>query len=291
MLPKIRGIFATFAMLVTGGVAVADELDWMENLPDDTPLSQITIPGTHNSAALREPFPGTAKCQTLTLTQQLKAGVRFLDIRCRHSGDQFQIFHGPIDQKLSFADCLAELLKFLKAHPSETIVVSIKGESTPKNNTRPFLDTFKSYLKPEHWWIKDTLPTLGLARGKLILLRRFQSKKPLGIPATDWKNNSHHSTKKLVIQDIYQPKDTNTKWQAILKNIASKDRKKLHLNFTSGYLKNRLGIPDIKRVSNPINKRLTGYLATAPHRPHGILVLDFITPELASSIIRLNQAK
>ena len=41
---------------------------WMSRLADDISLSDLNIPGTHNSAARYEPFPQTAKCQSLSLT-------------------------------------------------------------------------------------------------------------------------------------------------------------------------------------------------------------------------------
>ena len=63
---------------------------WMSRLADDISLSDLNIPGTHNSAARYEPFPKTAKCQRLSLTAQLQAGVRFFDIRCHHKKDLFQ---------------------------------------------------------------------------------------------------------------------------------------------------------------------------------------------------------
>ena len=44
---------------------------WMSQLSDRVSLASLNIPGTHNSAALQEPFPKTAKCQTLSITEQL----------------------------------------------------------------------------------------------------------------------------------------------------------------------------------------------------------------------------
>jgi 1-phosphatidylinositol phosphodiesterase len=38
-------------------------------------LSQITIPGTHDAGATREPLAGTAKTQTLSMAEQLEMGA------------------------------------------------------------------------------------------------------------------------------------------------------------------------------------------------------------------------
>ena len=60
--------------------------DWMSAVNDSLKLSAISIPGTHDSGARYDPplLSGTAKCQDLTIREQLNAGTRFLDIRCRH---------------------------------------------------------------------------------------------------------------------------------------------------------------------------------------------------------------
>jgi 1-phosphatidylinositol phosphodiesterase len=60
---------------------------WMANIPDDTLLSNITVPGTHDSCAESNiPFVRT---QYLSITKQMEAGLRFLDLRVRvHSDGQ-----------------------------------------------------------------------------------------------------------------------------------------------------------------------------------------------------------
>ena len=260
----------------------------MKSLPDDLVLASLTIPGTHNSAALHEPFPGTATCQSLSLKEQLEAGVRFFDLRCRHVNDRFHLYHGPIDQKLSFAEALKTFEEFLKTEPKEFLLISIQGAAKASKTTRDFEATFKDSINPKKWWLKSPHPSTGEARGKMILIRRFDSKAALGISATNWKSNRHHSTKQLVIQDHFQPKTPTEKWKAIEGLFAMKEPEKLHLNFTSGYLKGSFGIPQIQAVSDPINRKLKNYVTTAEHRPHGVLALDFITPNLAKAIWQLN---
>lgn len=261
--------------------------DWMRKLPDATPLTKITLPGTHNTVALHEPIPGVAACQSLKLAQQLDSGVRYLDLRCRHLNNKLHLYHGIIDQHLTFADALVTIEAHLKKHPSETIILSITEERRAKKNTRPFLTTLKTHLNAKNCWLKDTLPSLGQARGKMILLRRFRTDEKFGIPATNWKSNTGHSTKLLHIQDHFHPANIDQKWRAIEKTFKIKPSKKLLLNFTSGYLDTSFAI-SITKLSTPINKKLTTYLSTAKKRPHGIIITDFITPEISQAIISLN---
>ena len=282
-------VFCLLLCVLGSGQALGGEpAHWMKGLPDDTSLCELAIPGTHNTAALYEPLDGTARCQSLTISEQLKIGVRFLDLRCRHVQDEFHLYHGIINQKLTFAACLVELEKFLTAHPSETIIVSINETSGAKENTRSFPDTFKESIKNKNWWLKEKLPKLGEARGKLILLRRFKSKIALGIPATNWRSNQLHQTKQLIIQDYFSPKNADEKWKAVENAFKVKNQAKLKLNFCSGYLKGKFGLPNILKISNPVNKKLGNYLPKVKHFDGSIVILDFVTPELANAILRLN---
>lgn len=120
---------------------------WMGSVADNTNLAALSIPGTHDSGARTEPVSGTAKCQNLSIREQLDAGTRFLDIRCRHIGDAFAIHHGSIYQNLNFTDVLTACYSFLAANPTETIVMCVKEEYDPTNNTRTFEQTFDSYTQ------------------------------------------------------------------------------------------------------------------------------------------------
>ena len=265
--------------------------NWLSNLPDDTALQTLHIPGTHNSAALFEPLPGTAKCQSLSIAEQLSAGVRFLDIRCRHQNDRFDLYHGMANQKQTFALLQQTLTQFLETNPGETLIVSVQETSGSRNNTRTFTETFLDYQKlaPELWSEVSTVPTLGQVRGRMVLLRRFRSPQPIGIPATNWNSNSIHTTELLLIQDHFKVQKLETKWRKIQQLWAtqSKHPELLALNFTSGY---RAGVlPDITTVSNHIHPRLDTKLTSTP-TPPSVLILDHITPEFASTIYQLNLA-
>ena len=95
--------------LLAGCIAGGDPADWMAGAADARLLSELSIPGTHDSGAQYEPYPGLSKNQDLTIAQQLAAGVRYLDIRCRNVDDRFSIYHGSIDQGQTFDDVLATL--------------------------------------------------------------------------------------------------------------------------------------------------------------------------------------
>ncbi len=268
--------------------------NWMADIVGNTRLSQITIPGTHNSGARFETVPGTAKCQSATIPEQLNFGVRFLDIRCRHVHDSFAIHHGPVFQHMTFTDVLNDITAFLKANPSETVILSVKEEYTAANNTRSFADTFASHIaaNPNIWSRSGGLPTLDAVRGKIELLRRFAASTPMGIDASHWPDNTSFLANNLSVQDWYQVSDNSTKWTQVAKALSSaasdNNADILHLNFTSGYKPGLFNLPAITTVSDAIHPKLAAQLAVNPSGHYGCILLDFADTKLCQLIYRKN---
>jgi 1-phosphatidylinositol phosphodiesterase len=71
--------------------ALPSQSSWMSTLDDQTPLNHLSIPGTHASAGRVQHLP--YQSQTLTLRQQLDAGVRFLDFAVREQGNDVFVYH------------------------------------------------------------------------------------------------------------------------------------------------------------------------------------------------------
>ncbi|SKA37317.1 1-phosphatidylinositol phosphodiesterase [Chitinophaga eiseniae] len=285
--------------LANSNATVAFSLNnWMGSIANERNLAAISIPGTHDSGARFEPIGGTAKCQDLTIAQQLDAGIRFLDIRCRHIGDAFAIHHGSIYQNLNFNDVVTACYAFLNANPTETIIMCVKEEYDPTNNTRSFEQTFDSYTaqQPGKWYLSSSIPNLGDVRGKIVLLRRFgASSTPKGIEATNWADNTtftiNNSNSTLRVQDQYQVPDNNTKWTNIthlLSEAKTGNAATLYINFTSGYKPLIFGIPSITTVSNAINPQVNSYFTSNTQGRYGILPMDFATSGRNNLIISTN---
>lgn len=287
------GVIAAILVFLTEALR-ADGGDWMRGIDGGRSLAAMSIPGTHDAGARFEPVTGTAKCQELTISQQLAAGVRFLDIRCRHRGDSFRIHHGAVDQRMDFTEVQDEVFDFLRRHPGETVIMSVKEEHRPEKNTRGFTATFEALIAPHQagWWLGNQVPRLREVRGKVVLFRRFRSERKIGIDATDWPDNTRFEKGLLRVQDRYRVPEVGGKWQAVEAMLleAGKGAKgRLTLNFTSGYVPRAFGIPDIRAVSGPVNQKLAEHLRKHPGTSTGVVVMDFITPELASAIYRRNR--
>lgn len=147
--------------------------NWMSYLDGNKKISELTIPGTHDTmtytitkglikglpnealegilASLITNFPlgplslasivaveviyRCTNCQTLTLQGQLEAGIRFLDIRLRKEGNKLEAFHGGIRLHINFDEIQDVCINFLNANPEETIIVSIKNDDQKQENT------------------------------------------------------------------------------------------------------------------------------------------------------------
>ncbi len=284
-----------------GGSSAPSDPGWMAQLPDTASLAQLSIPGTHESAALYEPLAGTAKCQNLTLAQQLELGVRYFDIRCRDISDAFAIYHGPEDEMQTFDQVLATMFDFLAKHPTEAVLMEIKEEYTEENVTQSFEATFDGYVAqhPERWYLDAAAPTLGDARGKLALVRRFAATSlPLGIDATGWQDDTTFTlttaAATLRVEDAYMVTTDDAKWTAITAALtaaraADASDPTLFLTYTSGYqLKD--GIPNVPSVYTVIDPMLETYLEDpgAAHAHLGVIAMDMVDGGHASHIIATN---
>lgn len=110
---------------------------WMRDIPDDAPVTALSIPGTHNSCSV-DGLLGFGKTQNLDLADQLNAGIRFLDIRLAHYQNNLFAHHDIVHMGKSYADVLAACSSFLKQHPSEAVIMSVKDEERFDRNLGRF---------------------------------------------------------------------------------------------------------------------------------------------------------
>jgi hypothetical protein len=223
--------------------------EWMADLPDSLPISAISVPGTHETMAR---FGGPApRCQTLTLEQQLNAGLRAFDIRPRHIADVFAIHHKAYFQNAYFGnDVLQVFIDFLAAHPSETIFMRAKREYNVADVTRSFGATFAWYMASYGhavWQTDDptTYPTLGEVRGKIVILQQCRADENDDLPCDGGMfapvKSYGFPWSALSIQDDYVVYWThasmNGKWENIRQQLllaATSDPSTMFVNFTSG---------------------------------------------------------
>lgn len=74
-------------LLGSFSMAKADKFTqhWMQYLPDDMQISQINMPGTHDSGTRYVEYSDVAKCQSRSIPEQMDDGIRVFDIRCHYN--------------------------------------------------------------------------------------------------------------------------------------------------------------------------------------------------------------
>ncbi|EGV66397.1 phosphatidylinositol-specific phospholipase C [Yamadazyma tenuis] len=276
---------------------------WMKEVNDDTSIGKLSIPGTHNSAACHTALP-SVQCQGESVTDQLKHGVRFLDIRCGKlflkEGDEakdLQVIHGKFPVKIPFpeklTDVLEEVYDFVGDNDSETVIVSLKQEGTDdwNNDDDEFANCiWDRYINKnkDKWYLENNIPRLQDARGKVILFRRFGLKNQdkensFGFDAHTWKYNTTNDDRgTFAVQDFCELEDASAiekkvdyvadfAKNAIEYNSSNSDPK-LFVNFGSGAnFFNTECWPEKVAI-----KMSDGHIDKHFGKGNGVIVLDYV---------------
>lgn len=192
---------------------------WMKEFSDDTSLSALSIPGTHNSPTYHKALP-SVRCQAVSPREQLENGVRFFDIRVQPQNpsdaknDELNLVHGVFPISLTgpkkFRGLLNQVREFLKENPSETVIFSLKregaGDATDQQLSQILRDHYIGSANSEavnNWYTDPRVPQLGQVRGKIIIMRRFALSERIlsewqgrgwGLNAENWAYNTPDCT-------------------------------------------------------------------------------------------------
>jgi len=268
---------------------------WMGHVPDSFYLSQITIPGTHDAGADKHtshvgwPEWHYVICQDFDISNQMKLGVRWFDIRLYyHSGGDLSVHHSKYYLHKNFDDVIMYAKDFLKDHHKETIILMIKQEYSSVSDHSFGEAVYKRFEKHglEHFYLEDKMPTLGEVRGKIYIVRRFHNKlgKPCGTFVW-WPDNTkgsynHYGKIGIYAQDHYSlhTVSTDTKYNEVVSTIKkahdNTDHNRFYLNFVSG---ERVPEETLWETADKINYRVEDYLdGHAKHWLHcGVIMINF----------------
>jgi 1-phosphatidylinositol phosphodiesterase len=177
----------------------------MARYPDSTPLAQLNIPGTHDSAtwnydakaqarlapvaalAGATVYPRQAdRTQRRSMANALEAGVRFFDLRFAPdvTGVRLVFWHasGLLSETATLEDVLFGFFAWLDSHPTETVLLSLKiedmtwGSQDPSSLvTQMQLYELLTGAAARRYILQASgvLGQLGAARGKAVVVRRF----------------------------------------------------------------------------------------------------------------------
>ncbi|KKF95516.1 1-phosphatidylinositol phosphodiesterase [Ceratocystis platani] len=248
---------------------------WMGTIADDTPLSSLSIPGTHNS-------------MTYSLTSKLKRSQNV-----------------PLDKQLaggiSLKDVWETMFDFLQNNPSEAIVLRIQKGGIFDSSTTfatafdnqfyssvSFVQRSSKFIYSEGVDGVSTIPTLGKLRGKIFILQDFET-DPVGRHGLPWNSrtvSNYHS--KFSFGTMF----SDMKWDNIKAHFSEplpKDSNQLRITYTTA--SSGVSPVNIAAQNHPgfgMNRLLGEYLSYNRGDCFGIIVMDFPGEFLVEKIVELN---
>lgn len=250
-------------------------------------VSQIFIPGTHDSASYAKANDtGTivtnfAVTQQLDILSQLIHGVRYLDIRVGHYPDTAEVWwtnHGPFYRSVSIKTVLDQVKKFLDN--TEEIVLMDMREFPVGFNNITVHEKFVSYLESElrsyfleknsNGW-RITLNDIWASGKRLII--GYDNAKIAGEHASVWPCVQHQWGNVRSLQDLY----------AHLSKIESSDSddrarpRSAMAELTPNVLDvitNRIG--NLRDMAHRVNFNVTAWYSTVWQFSANIVAMDFI---------------
>ncbi|MGW2254673.1 phosphatidylinositol-specific phospholipase C [Kitasatospora sp. NPDC001660] len=237
------GALTTTPAAATGRVPRASGVnddEWMRHLDDRLPLTGLTIPGTHDTCCT-DPMHGTewSHTQNWGIPDQLRRGIRFLDIRCNGlegTASELGIYHSDNYQYIRLQDVLNQCTSFLSAHPGEVLVMRLRNEYAGGNRLDPaeFQRRFTYYMDDfgfRRWfWTNGWWPALGDVRGKIVPAADFDN--PWSVIQWSSGSNSWFDTQDRWdgMENFQKARLVTAQFDKAFRNPASKQ---MFANFTS----------------------------------------------------------
>lgn len=256
-------------------------IPWMSGIEDFRALSLLTIPGTHDSMAL---YGGPElECQSLSLKDQLRAGIRFLDLKVFGLGNTLYVMHGVMYQHSTLKDVIDTVQAFLSEFKTEAVLIRVQPESFEKTTVNEMVQSLIG--NDQRFWVSSAMPTMGQIRGKIVFLQ--MNTFTLGIPLID--TNGKGNSKVTNVND----KDNKIIKQLSQATLACGGDNAV-VTYTSG-----TGFGTFwgmfltpKRVAEKVNPWLNQYLRQFyPNQPRpcfGIIAMNFPGIDLIQTVANLN---
>ncbi len=204
------------------------------------------------------------------------------------------LHHAKKYLNLNFDNVLDSLEDFLKKHPQETIIVSIKEDKAPMDDTYTNCQIFNQYKtnRPNVKWYdfaKGVSPILKDVRGQVVLLDRLGCGDGIN---GDWDDDGVTIGSTISVQDIYKAggTDKSNAFNSFVENYSGKI--KLNTNYT--YYINFASASTGSCLWNPYSCAQSFYPDIYTHmnsnviKQYGIVPADFYNKAFVDYLIGTN---
>ena len=174
--------------------------NWMQEVEDNRLVCKMSIPGTHDTAA--DTGDKWTQTQKKSIKEQLNSGIRFFDIRLVHDKGVLKLCHNfVVFNKTLTEDVLRTTADFLRDHPSETVIMTLKRDHDYDNDgamkykqaltraleANPKLTAYMAGNFRGNFTMKDL-------RGKMLLISRERWFSTKSGYVYSWPDNTSFST-------------------------------------------------------------------------------------------------
>lgn len=304
-------VLCCIVQFLNSALAQTDNSGWMASLQDSVPVCRVSIPGTHDSGTAGVWFPMRhyARTQTMNLSDQWNAGIRFFDLRPKLDGDELKIYHGPANCHITLEEALLILKEKLELNPSEFCIVMTNSAGGGQAAVDKTMELINSVIPARMLADFKADMTVADIRGRILFIHRNTPSRGVNAPGVlmrGWPGNgtsrkarivsSQGESAELWAQDNFTSGNNDKdayltgKWNnmySLLSAFPNSGNEVWCINHASGYTGTGVRT-NIGKSSRYTNARLLDWLIEN-RLPVGIIPMDFPSQELIDAIIECNK--
>lgn len=299
-------LWASLAFAACDGIELRNPDDaieqlssWMSMIEDDTLLTELVIPGSHDSGTMGMAF--VAETQSKTYAEQLAAGFRYFDTRVMYTGGDFYMYHA-YKGEMKYSQVLDDVDAFLAVNPSETVILDFQW--TDGGNDKGIFDMLEEKLGDKLINVEGDSAlefvkalTLGEARGKCLIFVG-QNQSQLTRPYQIARDNDCTEREGSALRSYYVTKYNEASSEEYIEKYIP-EYIEMFKNSKGGMfvLQGQLtyGLSSIKEGEEEHDPNMNAYVKGLYDSKDleyiNIIMRDFVNCEKASYILNLNRAK
>lgn len=278
---------------------VAELSSWMSMIEDDTLLTELVIPGSHDSGT--KGMNLIAETQDKTYLEQLERGFRYFDTRVMYTGGEFYMYHS-VKGEMKYSQVLEDVKAFLDENPTETVILDFQW--TEGGNDKGIFDMLEEKLSDKLINVEGESAlefvkalTLGEARGKCLIFVG-QNESNLDRPYQIARDKDSEEREGSALRSYYNVSYNRSSSQKYIEKyipeyIEMFKNSKGGMFVLQGQLTYTLtSIRDGEAKHDPnMNAYVKGLYESNDLQYINIIMRDFVNCEKASYILNLNVAK